>query len=73
MYRQIGADGDPVFRHARLFSHVEVLDMLAEAGYRLLKSVGTLTTGPREFKVGAGLEEPSPKTGVLLVKALPEK
>ena len=73
LYRQIGADGDPVFRHANLFSHVEVLDMLAEAGYRLMKSVGTLTTGPKELEVGAGLEEPGPETGVILVKASPEK
>jgi len=73
LYRQIGADGDPVFRHARLCSHVEVLDVLAEAGYKLMKSVGTLTTGPKELEVGAGLEEPSPETGVILVKASPEK
>jgi ubiquinone/menaquinone biosynthesis C-methylase UbiE len=72
LYRQIGIEGDPVFSHANLFSHVEVLDMLAEAGYRLMKSVGTLTTGPRELEVGAGLEEPSPETGVILVKASPE-
>ena len=69
LYRQIGADGDPVFRHARLYSHVDVQDMLAETGFRLSKSVGTLTTGPSEMEVGAGLEEPSPETGVILVKA----
>jgi len=73
LYRQIGAEGDPVFRHARLYSHTDVQDILAEAGFKLAKSVGTLTTGPRELEVGAGLEEPSHKTGVILVKASQEK
>jgi ubiquinone/menaquinone biosynthesis C-methylase UbiE len=73
LYRQIGADGDPVFRHAKLCSHMDVLGMLAEAGYRLQKSVGTLMTGPKELEVGAGLGEPSSETGVILIKASLEK
>ena len=71
LYRQIGAGGDPVFRHARLLSLSEVLEMLAETGYELQESVGTLTTGPREVAVGAGLKAPGPETGVILVKASP--
>jgi hypothetical protein len=71
LYRQIGAGGDPVFRHARLRSLGEVLEMLAETGYGVQKSVGTLTTGPRELEVGAGLKAPGPETGVILVKASP--
>ncbi len=69
LYRRIGADGDPVFRYARLRSHEEVLEMLAEAGYALQGSVGTLTTGPKEVEVGGGLVEPGVGTGVILIKA----
>jgi ubiquinone/menaquinone biosynthesis C-methylase UbiE len=72
LYRRIGADGDPVFRHARLRSHEEVLEMLAEAGYALQESVGTLTTEPKDVKVGGGLVEPGVETGVILVKASPK-
>lgn len=71
LYGRRGAEGDPVFRHARLFSHGDVLEILAEAGYLPQESVGTLTTGPEEPEVGAGLEEPCPGTGVILVKAKP--
>jgi len=69
LYMQRASEGDPVFRHARLLGHGEALGILAEAGYLPQKSVGTLTTGPEEPEVGAGLKEPGPGTGVILVKA----
>ena len=72
LYRQIGAKGDPVFRHAKLRSFREVNEILGEASYVVLESMGTLTTGPEELDVGIELKEPGPETGVILVKALPE-
>jgi hypothetical protein len=35
--------------------------------------VGTLTTGPDELDVGGELKEPGPETGVIVVRASPEK
>jgi len=72
LYRQIGAKGDPVFRHARLRSLSEVHEILVKAGYVIQECVGTLTTGPDEIDVGGDIKEPSPETGVILVKAIPE-
>lgn len=73
LYRRIGIKGDPVFRYARLRSLREVHEMLVEAGYVIQGCVGTLTTGPEELDVGGELKEPGPETGVIVVKALPEK
>ncbi len=73
LYRRTGADGDPVFRHARLRSIREVNEMLVEASYVVSESVGTLTTGPEELDIGSELKEPGPETGVVLVKASSEK
>jgi ubiquinone/menaquinone biosynthesis C-methylase UbiE len=73
LYRQIGSKGDPVFRHARLRSFREVNEILVEASYVVLESIGTLTTGPEEPDVGNELIDPGPGTGVVLVKALPGK
>ena len=73
LYKQIGAKGDPVFRYARLRSLSEVHEMLVEAGYVIQGCVGTLTTGPEELDVGGELKEPGPETGVIVVRALPEK
>ena len=73
LYKQIGAKGDPVFRYARLRSLSEVHEILVEAGYVIQECVGTLTTGPEELDVGGELKEPGPETGVIVVKALPEK
>ena len=73
LYKQIGAKGDPVFRYARLRSLSEVHEMLVEAGYVIQGCVGTLTTGPEELDVGGELKELGPETGVIVVRALPEK
>ncbi len=73
LYRRIGVKGDPVFRYARLRSLSEVHEMLVEAGYVIQGCVGTLTTGPEELDVGGELKEPGPETGVIVVRALPEK
>jgi len=73
LYRRIGAKGDPVFRHARLRSLSGVHEILVEAGYVIQGCVGTLTTGPEEFDVGGELTEPGPGTGVIVVRASPEK
>ena len=73
LYKQIGVKGDLVFRHARLRSLSEVHEMLVEAGYVIQRCVGTLTTGPEELEVGGELKEPGPETGVIVVRALPEK
>lgn len=73
LYRQIGVKGDPVFRYAKLRSLREVREILVDAGYVIQESVGTLTTGPAELDVGNELKEPGPETGVVVVRALPEK
>jgi ubiquinone/menaquinone biosynthesis C-methylase UbiE len=73
LYRQIGAKGDPVFRHARLRSLSEVHEILVKAGYVIQECVGTLTTGPEELDVGGELKEPDTETGVIVVRASPEK
>jgi ubiquinone/menaquinone biosynthesis C-methylase UbiE len=73
LYRRIGAKGDPVFRHAKLRSLSGVHEMLVEAGYVMQGCVGTLTTGPEELDVGGELKEPGPETGVIVVRASPEK
>ncbi|MBN2334775.1 class I SAM-dependent methyltransferase [Candidatus Bathyarchaeota archaeon] len=73
LYRQIGAKGDPVFRHASLHTLPEVTEILGSAGYTLQKSVGTLTTGPTELIVGCETKAPGPGTGVIVVKASKKK
>lgn len=73
LYRRIGAEGDPVFRHARLRSLSGVHEILVDAGYVMQECVGTLTTGPEELDVGGELKEPGSETGVIVVRASPEK
>ena len=73
LYRQIGVKGDPVFRYAKLRSLREVREILVDAGYVIQESVGTLTTRPAELEVGNELKKPGPETGVIVVRALPEK
>jgi len=72
LYRQIGAKGDPVFKHAKLRSLREVHEILVDAGYTMQECVGTLTTAPAELEVGGDLKEPGPDTGVIVVRGLPE-
>ena len=73
LYKRIGSEGDPVFRHARLRSLSGVHEILVEAGYVIQECVGTLTTGPEEIDVGGELREPGPETGVIVVRASPDK
>jgi ubiquinone/menaquinone biosynthesis C-methylase UbiE len=70
-YAVLGSRGDPVFRHARLRCLGELEGLLGEAGYVVEESLGALTTGPMEPRVGTGLTAPSDACGVVAVKALP--
>lgn len=69
LYRDIGSKGDPVFRHARLFTMKEVEEMVAAAGYSVSERVGTLTTKPTEVEVGGAIAEPSNQNGVIVLRA----
>ena len=70
-YVEIGSRGDPVFRHARLRSLGEAEELLREAGYKVEKALGTLTTGPIEPKVGAEVRASCEGCGVIAVGAKP--
>ena len=69
LYRSIGSKGDPVFRHARLYSMTEVEAFLTVSGYSVTERAGTLTTTPMETKVGGEITEPTSQNGVILLRA----
>lgn len=69
-YSGIGQGGDPVFSNARLYTVPEVESLLRREGYVITEKIGTITTPPPEKKVGSEYEEPSNKTGVIIVKAV---
>jgi ubiquinone/menaquinone biosynthesis C-methylase UbiE len=69
LYRDIGSKGDPVFRHARLYTMVEVEALTTVSGYRVAERAGTLTTKPMETEVGRAITEPSSGTGVIVLRA----
>lgn len=69
-YKDIGSKGDPVFRNAKLYSLETVISLLKEVGFKIEKTVGTLTTGPREEIVGGEIVKPDSSTGVIVLKAI---
>ncbi len=70
LYRKIGAQGDPVFRHANLYTLDEVTGLIDEADYVVSDVNGTLNSDPMSQEVDQTLVEPSGKSGVLIVKAM---
>jgi ubiquinone/menaquinone biosynthesis C-methylase UbiE len=70
LYREIGSKGDPVFKHAKLYTHEEVNRLLDLAGYRITSALGTLNSDPMNQNVDGTLVEPSPRSGVIVIKAL---
>ena len=68
-YRDIGSKGDPVFRHARLYTMVEVEALMTVSGYRVTDRAGTLTTQPMETEVEGVITEPSSENGVIVLRA----
>jgi len=70
LYRNIGAKGDPVFQHAKLYTLDEVRLLLGRAGYIIMDIKGTLNSHPMEQDVDQDLVEPSEKSGVLIVRAV---
>jgi len=69
LYREIGSKGDPVFRHARLYTLVEVEALITVSGYSVAEKAGTLTTNPMETEVGGAITEPSSQNGVIVIRA----
>ncbi|MCW3989732.1 MAG: class I SAM-dependent methyltransferase [Candidatus Bathyarchaeota archaeon] len=68
-YRDIGSKGDPVFRHARLYTMVEVEALMTVSGYSVTERAGTLTTQPMETEVEGAITEPSSENGVIVLRA----
>lgn len=69
LYRDIGAKGDPVFQHARLYSLGEVSGMLENAGYEISDAKGTLNSGPGNQEIDTKIIKPSSICGVLIIRA----
>jgi len=69
LYRDIGSKGDPVFRHATLYTMVEVEALMTVSGYRVTERAGTLTSQPMETKVEGAITEPSSENGVIVLRA----
>ena len=69
LYRDIGAKGDLVFQHAKLYSLREVSGMLEKAGYRISDTIGTLNSHPMNQDVDTRLIDPSNESGVLITRA----
>ena len=71
LYRNIGSKGDPVFRHARLYTMAEVEALITVSSYSVTERAGTLTTEPMETEVGGAITEPSRQNGVIVLRAFP--
>ena len=71
LYRNIGSKGDPVFRHARLYTMAEVEALITVSRYSVTERAGTLTTEPMETEVGGAITEPSRQNGVIVLRAYP--
>ena len=69
LYRDIGSKGDPVFRHAKLYTMVEVEALMTVSGFRVTERAGTLTTQPMETEVEGAITEPSSENGVIVLRA----
>ena len=69
LYRDIGSKGDPVFRHARLYTMVEVEALMIVSGYRVTERAGALTTQPMETEVEGAITEASSENGVIVLRA----
>lgn len=69
LYRDIGAKGDTVFQHAKLYSLETVSMMLKEVGYKISDAKGTLNSAPTDQEIDTKLIEPSEKSGVLIIQA----
>jgi ubiquinone/menaquinone biosynthesis C-methylase UbiE len=69
LYQNIGDKGDPVFKHATLYTLDEVRNFLCKSNYYILFEKGTLNSEPIEQKVDKKIIVPSEKSGVIVVKA----
>ena len=69
LYRDIGSKGDAVFRHARLYTMVEVEALFTASGYSVTEKAGTLTTEPMDMEVGGEITTPSSQNGVIVLRA----
>lgn len=70
LYRDIGARGDTVFQHARLYTQTDVTKLLESLGYNVIDAKGTLNSAPTNQKINGTLAEPSNQSGVLIIKAV---
>ena len=68
LYKTMAKNGNPIFKHAHLYSLKEVEEISCKVGLSPAKAMGTLTTGPTSLGAGDEMAEPSKKTGVIAVK-----
>jgi hypothetical protein len=69
LYASMGKQGDPVFRHARLYTPGEVEGKLSGSGFDVAAAVGTLTTDPQDAEVGGEVIQVCSRAGVVIIKA----
>lgn len=67
-YKTMREAGDPIFKHAHLYSLKDVENLSRKVGLIPVKTLGTLTTGPESPNAGDEIVEPSEKTGVIAVR-----
>jgi ubiquinone/menaquinone biosynthesis C-methylase UbiE len=67
-YKSMAESGDPIFRHAHLYSLGEVEKLARESGLSRVEAYGILTKGPLDPDAGGEVVEPSSKTGVIAMK-----
>jgi SAM-dependent methyltransferase len=69
LYTEIGRKGDPVFKHAKLYTLEDIDHLLKKSNYKITISIGTLNSNPQDQIIDSELLTPSAKSGVILVKA----
>jgi ubiquinone/menaquinone biosynthesis C-methylase UbiE len=70
LYAKMGENKDPVFSNAHLYDYDEITGMLNKSGYKIVKHLGTLTSGPYEEDPGDKLSSQYSIVGVIAVKSI---
>jgi ubiquinone/menaquinone biosynthesis C-methylase UbiE len=68
LYGDMARKGDPIFRHAHLYTLGDMEDMARDAELSIVEAYGTLTTGPTDPAPGGEVVEPNPRAGVIAAK-----
>ena len=70
LYAKMGENKDPVFSNAHLYDYDEIAKKLNKSGYKIVKHLGTLTSGPDEENPGDRLSSKYSIVGVIAVKSI---